>query len=476
MPRDPFKPRPAPTLADRFAILKASHRADPYPTYQARWNRLDRLEIALLVFSERLIQAISADFSYRNATESQIFDITATLGEIHHAKHRLKKWMKARKVSMPLHLRPASGRIMPQPLGVVGIIAPWNFPILLAISPMASALAAGNRVMLKPSELSPQTSEVLEDMISAHFSPDEIAIETGGPEVAKAFSDLPFDHLFFTGSTEVGRLVAQAAAKNLTPVTLELGGKSPAILTPSADLKRAAKRIAWGKTASAGQACVAPDYVLLPRAQLDEFADKLRAAMVALYPTGANSPDYSAIITKRHYDRLVNMVATATNAGVKTISLDHANSIKAHRKFAPTILIDPPLDLQVMQDEVFGPIISLIPYDTQDDAIQFVAKRDHPLALYVFAEDRSDQDLWLKQSLSGGASMNEVVVHVGCSTLPFGGVGASGIGACHGERGFETFSHMKSVLVQPKLNGAGLIAPPFTGTKKKIVRLIQRFV
>lgn len=458
-----------------FEKMRAAFAKEPYPDLATRRDRLIRLDSALAAHAEELIEAMNADFSYRCPHESRIFDITASLGEIRFARKNLRRWMRGRNVGMPLHLRPAAGKILPQPLGVVGIISPWNFPVFLALPPMAAAFAAGNRVMVKPSELSPRTSEVLARMLGKVFAPEEVSVVTGGPEVAQAFSHLPFDHLLFTGSTAVGRKVALAAAENLTPVTLELGGKSPAIITPSADLDRAAPRIAWGKAASAGQLCVAPDYVLVPRARLTELADKILSAWKAQYPEGTDSPDYSAIITERHLQRLNDMVDEARQNGVQVLQLPPARNA-SHRKFAPTLIMDPPVGLTVMQEEVFGPILSLIPYDSQQQALDFVTQRERPLALYIFAEESKDKALWQMQSHSGGVCINDVVVHVGCDSLPFGGVGASGYGAYHGDRGFETFSHMKSVMTQRKLNGTWVATPPYSKAKLKLWRLVEKIL
>ncbi len=462
-------------LSSAYENVRAAFAAEPYAEMAVRRDRLKRLEAALLDYADALVDAMSEDFSYRSPVESRLFDITASLGEIRFARRNLKRWMKTRRVRTPLHLLPARGRILPQPLGVVGIISPWNFPVFLALPPLATALAAGNRVMLKPSELSPRTSAVLAEMLSNTFSPEEVAVVTGGPDVAQAFSSLPFDHLLFTGSTAVGRKVALAAAQNLTPVTLELGGKSPAIITPSADLDRAAKRIAWGKAASAGQLCVSPDYVLVPRSQIDALAQKILSAWQAQYPQGSDSVDYSAIVTDRHLQRLNDMVTEAQSHGAEVIQLPKGSD-PLRRKIPPTIVVDPSTDITVMQEEVFGPILSLIPYDTQQDALDFVAGRDRPLALYIFAERSDDKELWLIGSHSGGVCVNDVVIHVGCDTLPFGGVGASGSGAYHGDRGFETFSHMKSVLSQTKLNGTFLAVPPYGPVKRKVWELIERFI
>ncbi|WP_339689612.1 coniferyl aldehyde dehydrogenase [Celeribacter baekdonensis] len=461
-------------LSRMFETMRHAHRAEPVVSYDLRLDRLTRLEEALTKAEPALLTAMSDDFSHRSAQESRTFDIDVSFGEIRTAKRHLKAWMKIRRIRTPLIYKPARAEIRPQPLGVVGVIAPWNFPVMLSLAPIAAALAAGNRVMLKPSELAPRTSAVLRDMIAEAFAPDEIIAIIGGPDVSAAFSALPFDHLFFTGSTGVGRKVAEAAARNLTPVTLELGGKSPAILMPSADLNRAARRIAWGKTANAGQVCVAPDYVLVPRHKIGPMADAVMGAMMRFYPQGAQSPDFAGIITERHLTRLETLLSEAKTRGAEVIRLEGGTGNT--RKFAPALVLDPPLDIALMQEEIFGPILPIVPYDTPQQALEFVAARDHPLALYVFAEDRAEQDLWLDHSISGGVTVNDTVIHVGFDTLPFGGVGASGMGAYHGRAGFETFSHLKPVVRQVKWNGMALIDPPFKGLKARLLKRLRRFM
>lgn len=461
-------------LQATFERMRNAHLAAPVVELEMRLDRLARLETALITAEARLIIAMSDDFSHRSAQESRTFDIDVTIGERRGAKRHLKGWMKSRRASTPMIYKPARAEIRPQPLGVVGVIAPWNFPVMLSIAPIAAALAAGNRVMLKPSELTPHTSTVLAEMLAGTFAHEEVTTITGGSEVATAFSSLPFDHLFFTGSTGVGRKVAEAATRNLTPVTLELGGKSPAVLMPSANLARAARRIAWGKIANAGQVCVAPDYVLVPRRKMASLADEIMGAMMRLYPQGPASPDYAGIISDRHLARLDALLAEAKERGAEVIQVEGETGNA--RKFAPALVLDPPPDISMMQEEIFGPILPLVPYDTVEDALDFVTERDHPLALYVFAEDRGEQDMWLDQSISGGVTVNDTVIHVGFDTLPFGGVGASGMGAYHGRTGFETFSHLKPVVRQSKWNGMAMIEPPFKGVKARMVKQLRKFM
>ncbi len=461
-------------LSDLFAQQQAAQRATPVVPLEVRLDRLTRLQDALVTAEPALVAAISEDFTYRPALESRLYDIDLVLGEIRHAKRHLKRWMRVRRAPVPLIYKPARAEIRPQPLGVVGIISPWNFPVQLALAPMVAALAAGNRVMLKPSELTPRCSALLKDMLSGAFSPDEVATVTGGPEVARAFSALPFDHLFFTGSTAVGRKVAEAAARNLTPVTLELGGKSPAIIMPSADLDRAGRRIAWGKAMNAGQVCVAPDYVLVPRKKMLLMADAIMGAFMHYFPQGPENPDYAAIISEHHHARLEAMVKEAEARGVTLFRLDGA--LGEARKFAPTVVLDPPHDLALMQEEIFGPILPVLPYDDPQEALDFVAKHDHPLALYVFAEDKEEQEFWLENTRSGGVTVNDTAIHVGFATLPFGGVGPSGQGVYHGRYGFETFSHLKPVVRQAKYNGMSIAEPPFKGWRKRALKVMRKLM
>lgn len=462
-------------LQDRFQAMKQAHQTDPNPDYATRKDRLKRLEATLLRFSDQLVTAMTQDFSHRSPSEAATNDVTIPLGDIRMNRRNLRKWMRPRRYHMPKHLLPARGRVLPQPKGVVGVIAPWNFPVYLATGPLAAALAAGNRVMVKPSELTPRTSEVIKQMIEDVFEPNEVSVFTGGSDVASAFSELPFGHLLFTGSTQVGRLVAQAAAKNLTPVTLELGGKSPAIVGEHADISYTAKRIAFGKTANGGQVCVSPDYALVPRAKMHEFASEVEKALKSFFPDVANTVDYTAIVSDRHQERLQGMIKEAEDRGTKVVRVGDTRGANT-RKEAPALLIDPPLDIQAMQEEIFGPILPIIPYDTVEEAMEFVAQRSAPLALYIFTDKHAERDAWLNKSLSGGACVNETSFHVVADSMPFGGVGESGMGSYHGQAGFDTFSHLKSVLYQPKLNGAFLFNPPVRRYQHTVGKMLRKFI
>lgn len=454
--------------------MKAAQAEAPYPSLAMRRDRLDRLEAMLLEGRDALLAAISEDFSYRAKHEAELLDITLVLGEIRENRRHLKRWMRPRRAGLNKVFWPAKGRIHPQPKGVAGIIAPWNLPIYLALGPLAGVLAAGNRAMIKPSEFTPRASALLADMIAKTFGPTEVRVFPGDATMAAQFSELPFDHLVFTGSTRVGRIVAQAAARNLTPVTLELGGKSPAIIGESADLKHAAERIAFGKGLIAGQLCIAPDYVLLPRNKMEAFADLLMQAFGKFYPKFDDTRDFSAIVSEAHATRLETLLAEAIAAGAEIRRLSETPRDTGRRVITPTLILDPAADLRVMQEEIFGPLLPLIPYDSVEEAKHFVAGRERPLALYLFAKDKTEQKHWADQSISGAMAVNEVGFQT--AAMPFGGVGASGMGAYHGRTGFDNFSHLKSVFYQPRLNGSFVFNPPVTTVKMWIARIVQRLI
>lgn len=460
-------------LNSQLAMMKAAFQAASYPSFEQRLSNLKRLEQGLLSWQDRLIAAMQADFGQRSDLECRTNDITMSLADIRSAQRHLRKWMRSRRYNVPRFLLPARARVVPQPLGVVGIIAPWNFPVFLVISPLVPALAAGNRVMIKPSELTPATSQALAQMLAECFDPQEVFVMNGGAEVAQAFSALPFDHLLFTGSTSIGRKVALAAAQNLTPVTLELGGKSPSILASDADINLAARRIIWGKCLNAGQICVSPDYVLVPEAEMQEFINRCLYWINHFHPDLARNTDYTAMISPRHLARIEDMLAEARAAGTR---IERTSQTAAKGCVPPTLVINPSPDLQLMREEIFGPLLPVIPYKSRAEARDFVTSRDRPLALYLFSRDRDEINFWQQQSHAGGMCINETVFHVAAETLPFGGIGASGQGAYHGLRGFETFSHLKPVFIQSRLNGAWLLEPPRRKAAEVMARLLQKLV
>lgn len=459
-----------------YALQRANFAAEPYPAIEARRARLDALIRMVEANEDRIVKAVNDDFSCRSRHETLVAEVIVSVSAAKMAKASLAKWMRPRAVATPLHMKPGKSRLEPQPLGVVGVIAPWNYPVQLALSPVAAALAAGNRVMLKPSELTPRTSELLREMVRAEFDEGVFAVITGGVDLGQAFSAVPFDHLLFTGSTNVGRQVYMAAAKNLTPVTLELGGKSPAIIDESADVTAAALSIAHGKMFNAGQTCVAPDYVLTPKDKLDATVEALARSVRRLYPEIDTTADYTAIISPRHFVRLKAMVAEAKDAGARVLEVGSSNALDPQRKLPFTIVVDPPQHLAMMTEEIFGPILPVLGVSGRADAISRINGGDRPLALYWFGTDNSAREETLRRTISGGVTVNDTLWHVAQEHLPFGGVGKSGIGAYHGAKGFETFSHLKPVFYQSRFASSKMLYPPFSEQTDKLLKMVRRIV
>jgi coniferyl-aldehyde dehydrogenase len=471
----PLASAPLPALKDAFEAMVARARAEPAPDLAERLDRLARLRAVVADNEERFRQAISADFGHRSAVETTIAETMLVFSEIRHATKHLKSWMAPQRVATALQFLPARNRLIPQPLGVVGIIAPWNYPLQLTLAPAIGALAAGNRVIIKPSELSPHFSVLLKETVAAKFDATELLVTGVEDDIAKAFAHLPFDHLVFTGSTRVGRLVAEAAGRNLTPVTLELGGKSPVIIDASADLEEAAERIAYGKLLNAGQTCIAPDYVLVPERSLQAFAEKVRAQMRRMFGTDPANKDYTSVISDRHYARLENLVADAAQRGAKILQPAKADdpNWKAHRKFPPTLIVGATEAMAVMQEEIFGPVLPVLGYRDPAEAIAFVNARDRPLALYWFGKDRAARDDVLSRTISGGVTVNDCLFHFAQANQPMGGVGASGTGAYHGEWGFRTFSKLKPVFYRSKFNRLADLYPPYGGKIARLEKLMR---
>lgn len=467
---------PIAELADALAVHRRAFRADPYPSYEVRRAHLVRLLDALLDRREEIADAVRSDYGARSKHESTLAEVFIPTQGIRHTLRHLKRWMKHQRRPVAAMYRPARAQVVRQPLGVIGVISPWNYPVQLAIMPLVAALAAGNRAMLKPSELTPATSELLADLLSSLFPSDLVSVHTGGPEVGAAFAALPLDHLFYTGSTHVGRLVMKAAANNLTPVTLELGGKSPAIVHPSFPVARAAERIASGKLFNAGQTCVAPDYVLVHADQRDALVSELKAAVAKLYPTFADNPDYTSIINGRHRSRLEGYLADAAERGATVVELGPTEELQqADRRLAPRLVLDPTDDMRLMQDEIFGPILPIVVYRELAEALDYVNDRPRPLALYYFDHSAERIQHVLEHTTSGGVTVNDTLLHVVQEDLPFGGVGPSGTGAYHGETGFRTFSHDKGVFRQARINGTGLISPPYGRTFERLIDVAIKF-
>jgi coniferyl-aldehyde dehydrogenase len=429
--------------AQRAAFLK-----DPYPDPARRKDDLLRLQRAVVARRDAIVRSLDQDFAGRSAHETVLTEILIVTNSIRYARRRLSGWMRPRRRHVPLLVGMGRAQILPQPLGVVGIIAPWNAPLQLSLSPLAAAIAAGNRVMLKPSEYAPATADLLRELLSSVFPQDKVAVVTGDAAVARAFAALPFDHLLYTGSGAVGREIMRAAAEHLVPITLELGGKSPVLIAPGADLQQAATDVIFGKLLNAGQTCIAPDYLLAPRDSLPGLIDALTAASRRMYPRGRVSPDYTAIISDRHRERLAALLEGAKACGRQPIALfseDHDDAAPA-RKFAPCLVVDPPNDLAIMREEIFGPILVIKPYGDMDEALAFINARPRPLALYLFSTDRQVIDRVARATCSGALLVNDTMVHAAIDDLPFGGIGASGIGRYHGPEGFEAFSQMKPIF------------------------------
>ena len=468
-------PAAFPQLAERFAAQKRAFAADPDPPVAARRQRLDRLLALIDDHEDAFVAAVDADFGGRAAQETRIAELFVTRSAILYARRRLARWMRTRRVPTALPFLPGRNRLAPQPLGVVGIVSPWNYPIQLTLCPLAAALAAGDRALIKPSELTPRVSALLAELAAKYFDPDLVSVIVGDAEIGKAFVALPFDHLLFTGSTAVGRQVAAAAAANLTPITLELGGKSPAIFDPSCNLAQASARVAAGKLFNAGQTCVAPDYLLVPRGQADAAAAALATAMARLYPTLVANPDYTAIISERHRARLADLAVEARDAGARVVEINPANeSFAGSRKLAPTLVISAPPTSRLMREEIFGPLLPIVEYDRGEDAIAFVNRGDRPLALYWFGRDAARRARVLSETIAGGVTVNDCLLHFVQEGQPCGGVGASGVGAYHGEWGFRTFSKLKPVFHQSNLSGFPLLRPPYGKVTDWILGALKR--
>jgi coniferyl-aldehyde dehydrogenase len=438
----------------------AAHRA-PFPDRRVRDRRLSALGALLHDNMAAIEQAISADFGHRSAHETKLLDIFPSLEAVRYARRHLNGWMKPERRWPSLWFLPGRARIFPQPLGVVGVIAPWNYPVVLAAGPLVAALAAGNRVMVKMSEFTPETSALLSALFDRYFQKDEVIVVEGDAALANEFAELPFDHLLFTGSAKIGQSVMRAAAANLTPVTLELGGKSPAIIGPGYPMTHAAERIIIGKCLNAGQTCIAPDYVLLPAGQEEAFVDAARRTMGACYPNIQQTPDYSSIINARHYERLRGYLGDARSKGARIIPLCSTAPDPARRRMPPVALLDTNPTMHVMQEEIFGPLLPVVAYANLDEAIEYVRARPSPLALYCFDHDKRTINRLLKETLAGGVTVNDTFWHIAQDSLPFGGVGQSGMGHYHGREGFDAFSKRKPVFFQSRFTSIGLFKPPY---------------
>ena len=456
---------------------KKAHLREGPLSVEVRKEWIDRCIALLIKYQNEIAEAISEDFGHRSTESSLLADVAGSIGSLKSAKENIKKWVKPEKRKVTpsiLGLLGAKLRLEYQPLGTVGVISPWNFPVTLTFGPLGSIFAAGNRAMIKPSEFTPKTSELMKKMFEEAFSEEEVAVFTGGPDLGEAFSSLPFDHLLFTGATSIAKHVMRAASENLVPVTLELGGKSPVIISKKSNFEVSVNRVMAGKTMNAGQICLAPDYVFIPKDKKEEFISQSKKVVTEMYPSLKDNPDYTSVINQRHYDRLQGYVEEAKEKGFEVIEINPSNedfSQQAHHKIPPTLIVDPDDSLSVMKEEIFGPILSVKTYDSIKDTVDYINSKDRPLGLYYFGDDKEEMQNVLENTTSGGVTINDVVFHVGQDNAPFGGVGPSGTGSYHGVEGFKNFSHTKTIYTQSKFDGLfGLFRPPFGSKAKSAIK------
>jgi coniferyl-aldehyde dehydrogenase len=461
-----------------LARQRAAFLAELPVSAETRVDRIDRA-IDLLVRSDhRIAEALDADFGCRPRDFSRFTEAAASVAALKHARKRLRRWMRPepRSLDFPLGLLGGRAWVEYLPKGVVGVISPWNFPVYLTFGPMSGALAAGNRVMVKPSEHTPETSALMAELVADAFDDTEVVVCTGGPDVGRAFSELALDHLLFTGGTAIGRLVMRSAADNLVPVTLELGGKSPVIVGRSADLGRAAQSVALGKLTNAGQVCIAPDYAFVPADRVADFAAKVEEHLTAMYPTLGSNPQYTSVINEHHFRRLRETIdeARAWGAEIREINPSGEDlSDGSLRKLPPTLVLEPGDELRLMREEIFGPVLPIKGYRDIEDVVDYINHRPRPLSLYYFGHDADERRRLLSGTVPGGVTLNEVLAHALIESLPFGGIGASGMGAYRGIDGFRTFSHPRGMFKAPRPNMWKLMGllPPYG---KKLTRTVER--
>lgn len=443
-----------------------------------RNDRLERCFTLMKEHGEAFAKAMSADFGHRSHEQSMMTDIMPSVSLLRYCQKNLKKWSKPEKrhVNFPLNLLGAKAEVRYEPKGVIGVVAPWNFPVQLTMGPLIQSFAAGNRVMIKPSEFTERTSDLMAELFPKYFAEEEVAVVLGGADVAQAFCSLPFDHLLFTGATGIGKHVLHAAADNLVPVTLELGGKSPTILSRSADIKRSAERIGLGKMMNAGQICLAPDYMLVPEELEGQAIDAVREGVSAMYPTLLDNDDYTSVVNARHRQRLQGLIDDALDKGAEAVVVNPGNEnfeTTNGNKMPLTILRGVNDGMKVMQEEIFGPVLPVKTYRGIDEAIDYINAHDRPLGLYYFGEDEGERERVLTRTISGGVTVNDVIFHVSADDLPFGGVGPSGMGSYHGPEGFKTFSHARSVYRQPKFDLAKMagLKPPYGAATQRTLKM-----
>jgi coniferyl-aldehyde dehydrogenase len=466
----------APRMEDTLARQRAAFLRDGPPSLGQRKADLLKLKAAILARQGEIEQALRADFGHRSPHETAIMEVLPLVQGINYQCRQLRRWMRPEKRHVPIHFLPARAWVSYQPRGVVGIMAPWNYPVSLALMPLATAIAAGNRAMIKPSEFTPAFSALLVKMLGETFALEQVAVVTGDAIVGQQFSALPFDHLIFTGSTPVGRAVMKAASENLVPVTLELGGKSPVIVERGHSMRHAATSIAYGKLANSGQTCIAPDYVMVHEDALESFVDAYDEAVRAFYPDGPSADNYTSIINARHYDRLHGLLddARAKGATVREVGMNAGGALRREHNMAPTVVVGATEQMRVMQEEIFGPVLPVLAYRELDEAIAYVNAHPRPLALYYFGGDDPQRRKVLALTTSGNVTINNTLMHYAQEDLPFGGVGPSGIGAYHGVEGFKSLSHAKGVFQQGKWNPSALLRPPFGSLAKLILKVMLR--
>ena len=471
-----MNPSDVPDLHRVFETQRARHSEAPFAEWPVRRDRLQRLLRLIAEHEGEIENAIDADFGGRPPIETQFAEIFPSLAEIRTALKHGEGWMRPRRVPVSTWFLPARAEVIPRPLGVVGIIVPWNYPLYLAIGPLAAALVAGNRALVKLSEFTPAFAELFKRLAAKHFDPSELGVVTGGADIAAAFSALPFDHILFTGSTTVGRIVMKAAAENLTPVTLELGGKSPAVIAPDYPMAHAVERILAGKLLNAGQTCIAPDYVLVPRASVDTFVELAKRQARRMYPTGLDDRDFCSIVDARQYARLAVVLDEATAESTRVVPLfEGAQRVDEKHRLAPSLVVEPPARLRIMREEIFGPLLPVLAYDSVDEALEHINSQPRPLALYWFDRDAARTDRALRMTHVGGVSVNDTLLHIAQDSLPFGGVGASGMGQYHGQWGFDTLSKLTPVFRQARFNGMSLFTPPYRPITRSLLKLMKRF-
>ena len=472
---DMMRCEPARPLQELLARQRAAFRQSA-PDYEKRIASLKSLEAVVIDRQTEIVHAVNEDFGGRARQETLALEVAPLVDAIQHNRRHLAEWMKPRRVSAGINFFPATARIIYQPLGVIGIIGAWNYPIFLVLSPLVDAIAAGNHTLLKTSELAPASAALLQKIIGENFPEEYIAVVTGDAKVAAEFAGLPFDHLLFTGSTRIGKLVMRAASENLTPVTLELGGKCPAIIHPEFPLATAVERILTGKLYNAGQTCLAPDYVFVHESQEEEFVKLSAEVARRLYPKWAGNSDYSRIINASHYERLSDYVNDAAGRGAKVSLLgETAGGCNAENRIFPPVVLQSVDDrMRVMQEEIFGPILPVLTFQEISEVLRYVNDRERPLALYYFDYDARRVEHVLQTTVSGGVTINDVIYHIAQNNLPFGGVGASGMGHYHGKAGFETFSKKKGVLMQSRWSSLTFLRPPYGSLSERVIRFLLR--